>query len=174
MIKDTIECPYCGNKIKVLIPQRSSFKASIVLQTLSLDVSFGSKIKVLKYKIKCPFCKKNYLLFDFSGNYMHLLSFTEFAEEVLGWMKRFNINLANIHKMVIGVVEPLYKPYSDFIRRFKRRFGKERDFTFIEIIFRFIHNGKEYRGILAGRLYYEPRLSLKIQNAYWIGGIPLI
>jgi len=171
----TIECPYCGNKLKIHLSSKSTFSFSIALPGGSgLGINFAGKgPNVLEYKIKCNFCGRTYKLFNFSDNYEYLLSFMSFTEEILQWIKRYKIDLDSIFNMIVGVTEPLYKPYQSFKQRLKRRF-KEQDFKFIEVIFKIEYNGKEYRGVFAGKLYNTPHLTLEIQNAFWLNKPPII
>ena len=81
--------------------------------------------------------------------------------------------------MIIGVTEPKDPAYVRLARRLTSRIRSLKDHKykfrgFIEIVFAQNFEGKEYKGVLAGRHFIRGGSSeVLIENAYWINIPPI-
>jgi len=135
---------------------------------LSKETSFKL---ISSYDVICDFCKKRFEYYDFGGDFGIVCSMLRFTDNVIGWLKRFDIPLEKLAELIVGITEPRFKVYETFVKRLKRRL-KKAHFKFIEIVFKIKRNEKEYRGVLAGRMSQQPPLTIDIENAYWVVSPP--
>lgn len=165
---DYIVCPYCGNMIPLRrVRRRVGFPKYFII-----ELEFVKEW--VDYHIKCPFCKREYVLFPLT-DYGVLTRIMRFNRQTLEWLRKYDVDPENLFWEIIGVVEPLGPVYRRFLSRLKRRTKiiENIEYTtkgFIEVVFKHRFGETEARGVLAGR-YMESndnRRMISIEQSYWL------
>ncbi len=152
----TIQCPFCGNNIKIIMGGATSFSigGGTAGAGISISLPISKPVTFSRYDVDCKFCGRRYYYYDIK--FSSITNIVKINESVVKWLKKENIDVADLPNIVVGVVEPKGAIFKEYSRRLRRKFGKPVSDRFLEVIFEIkINNIKSRKGVLHGRIYEE-------------------
>ncbi|MEM0507019.1 MAG: hypothetical protein QXW58_07185 [Thermosphaera sp.] len=119
---------------------------------ISLPIHKPVTFSFSRYDVDCKFCGRRYYYYDIK--FPSITNIVKVDKSVVKWLKRENINVADLPNIVVGVVEPKGSIFKEYSRRLKRKFGRPVSDRFLEVIFEVkVDNIKSRKGVLHGRIY---------------------